>query len=159
AEGLPADRRCAVGRYHAGAGPAATVTAAPLSTTTQPSLAPTRERRLASAKTAIIFAAFGLTFSQSPAPHAQSPGIRFEDIARPKPGAWPTYDGSLSGNRFSPLDQINTGNVQKLAPRWMFTLQDAPRALEGTPVVVDGVMYVTSVNEAIALDARTGREI
>ena len=106
-----------------------------------------------------IFAAFAFTFSQSPALHAQSPGIRFEDIARPKPGAWPTYDGSLSGNRFSPLDQINIGNVQKLAPKWMFTLQDAPRALEGTPVVVDGVMYVTSVNEAIALDARTGREI
>jgi alcohol dehydrogenase (cytochrome c) len=90
---------------------------------------------------------------------AQSPGVRFEDIARPKPGNWPTYDGSLSGNRFSPLDQINTSNVQKLAPKWMFTVPDAPRALEGTPIVVDGVMYVTSVNEAIALDARTGREI
>ena len=61
---------------------------------------------------------------------AQSPGVRFEDIARPKPGAWPTYDGSLSGNRFSPLDQINTSNVQKLAPKWMFTVPDAPRALE-----------------------------
>jgi alcohol dehydrogenase (cytochrome c) len=132
----------------------------------QPSLTPTRELRLAGAKTAILifaafapFATFAFTFSQSPALHAQSPGIRFEDIAHPKPGAWPTYDGSLSGNRFSPLDQINTGNVQKLAPKWMFTLQDAPRALEGTPVVVDGVMYVTSVNEAIALDARTGREV
>src|SRR4029453_3070669 len=90
---------------------------------------------------------------------AQPPAVRFEDIARPKPGAWPTYDGSLSGNRFSSLDQINTSNVQKLAPKWMFTIQDAPRALEGTPVVVNGVMYVTSVNEAIALDARTGREI
>jgi alcohol dehydrogenase (cytochrome c) len=105
------------------------------------------------------FAAFGFALSLSPASHAQSPGVRFEDIARPKPGAWPTYDGSLSGNRFSPLDQINTSNVQKLAPKWMFTIQDTPRALEGTPVVVDGVMYVTSVNEAIALDARTGREI
>jgi glucose dehydrogenase len=41
----------------------------------------------------------------------------------------------------------------------MFTIQGAPRALQMTPVVVDGVMYVTSVNEAYALDARSGREL
>src|SRR6266516_4209700 len=77
----------------------------------------------------------GLALVAPPSP-AQSPGVRFEDIAHPTPGAWPTYDGSLSGNRFSPLNQINTSNVQKLAPKWRFTIQDAPRALEGTPVVV-----------------------
>src|SRR5213076_1537979 len=64
-----------------------------------------------------------------------------------------------SGNRFSQLNQINTTNVERLAPKWMFTLPGAGRALEGTPVVVDGVMYVTAVNEAFALDARSGREI
>src|SRR5256885_17130134 len=41
----------------------------------------------------------------------------------------------------------------------MFTIEKAPRALQTTPLVVDGVMYVTSVNEAYALDARSGREI
>jgi alcohol dehydrogenase (cytochrome c) len=86
-------------------------------------------------------------------------GLSFADVARPKPGEWPTYDGNLRGNRFSPLDQIQAGNVNRLAPKWMFTLTGAPRSLEGTPVVVDGVMYVTSVNEAYALDARNGREI
>jgi PQQ-dependent dehydrogenase (methanol/ethanol family) len=86
-------------------------------------------------------------------------GVGFEDVARPKPGSWPTYDGSESGNRFSPLDQINTGNVSQLAPKWTFPIPGAPRALEVTPIVVDGVMYVTSVNEAYALDARSGREI
>src|SRR5260370_31638291 len=84
-----------------------------------------------------------------------SAGVRFEDIAQPKPGTWPTYDGNQSGNRFSPLDQINTSNVQHLAPKWMFTISAAPRALEVTPLVADGVMYVTSVNEAYALDAST----
>jgi alcohol dehydrogenase (cytochrome c) len=49
--------------------------------------------------------------------------------------------------------------VQRLAPKWTFPIQGAPRALQVTPVVVDGVMYVTSVNEAYALDARNGREI
>jgi alcohol dehydrogenase (cytochrome c) len=86
-------------------------------------------------------------------------GISFEQIAHPELGAWPTYDGNLSGNRFSPLDQIQASNVNRLAPKWMFTLPGVRRSLQGTPIVVDGVMYVTSVNEAYALDARSGREI
>lgn len=98
-------------------------------------------------------------------------GVPFADVAHPKTGSWPTYHGNESGNRFSPLSQINTGNVAKLAPKWMFMV-GAPgggdehkrgvpswSGLEGTPLMVDGVMYVTSVNEAYALDARTGREI
>lgn len=87
------------------------------------------------------------------------PGTSFSEIAHPQPGEWPTYDGNLNGNRFSPLTQIDTANVSRLAPRWMFSLPSAPRALEVTPVVAGGVMYVTSVNEAYALDARSGREI
>src|SRR5207244_5112226 len=51
------------------------------------------------------------------------------------------------------------GNVEHLAPKCIFQISSAPRALEVTPVVVDGVMYVTTVNEAYALDARSGREI
>jgi len=57
-------------------------------------------------------------------------GIAFADIARPKPGAWPTYHGNLSGNRFSPLDQINPTTIHSLAPKWMFTIQGAPRPLQ-----------------------------
>jgi PQQ-dependent dehydrogenase (methanol/ethanol family) len=87
------------------------------------------------------------------------PGVSFADVAQPKPGAWPTYHGNVSGNRFSPLNQINTTNVERLAPKWIFPIPGAPRALQVTPIVVDGVMFVTSVNEAYALDARSGREI
>jgi alcohol dehydrogenase (cytochrome c) len=87
------------------------------------------------------------------------PGVTFGDIAHPKAGAWPTYHGNESGNRFSPLSQIDTGNISQLTPKWMFNIAGAPRPLQVTPVVVDGVMYVTTVNEAYALDARTGREI
>jgi alcohol dehydrogenase (cytochrome c) len=71
---------------------------------------------------------------------------------------WPTYDGSYNGNRFSPLAQINTANVKHLAPAWIFPVPDAPR-LEVTPVVVDGVMYITGPNQAFALDAASGRQI
>ena len=86
-------------------------------------------------------------------------GVSFAAIAHPEPGSWPTYHGNVSGNRFSPLDRINTANVARLVPQWMFPVPGAARALEVTPVVVDGVMYVTAVNEAWALDARSGREI
>ena len=71
---------------------------------------------------------------------------------------WPRYDGSFSGNRHSTLRQINTTNVQRLALEWMFPVPDAPR-LESTPVVVDGVMYVTAVNSVYALDATAGRQL
>ena len=71
---------------------------------------------------------------------------------------WPRYDGSLAGNRDSPLDQINTTNAQRLTLKWMFPVPDAPR-LESTPIVVDGVMYVTAVNAVYALDATNGRQL
>ena len=93
-------------------------------------------------------------------PVAQSgDGVSFAEIAQPKPGSWPTYHGHLSGNRFSPLDQINASNVSRLAPKWMFGIHNSPRELQVTPVVAGGVMYVTSVNEVFALDAGSGREI
>jgi alcohol dehydrogenase (cytochrome c) len=88
-----------------------------------------------------------------------STGIPFADVAWPRPGTWPTYHGNQSGNRFSPLDQINTGNVHRLVPAWMFAIPSAPRDLQGTPLVAGGIMYVTSANEAFALDARSGRQI
>lgn len=86
-------------------------------------------------------------------------GVPFARVAKPAPGDWPSYNGAMDGNRFSALDQINSGNIGQLAPKWMFPLAGAPRSLQVTPLVVDGIMYVTSVNEAYALDARTGREI
>ena len=90
---------------------------------------------------------------------APLPGaVSFARIADPKPGDWPTYHGALTGNRHSPLNQINVGNVASLAAGWSFTVGSS-RRLEVTPVVVEGVMYVTTVNSAYALDARTGREV
>jgi alcohol dehydrogenase (cytochrome c) len=71
---------------------------------------------------------------------------------------WPTYHGDVSGNRYTPLAQINTSNVQRLAPKWVFSVSGAAR-MEGTPIVAGGLMYVTIANECWALDAGTGREI
>jgi alcohol dehydrogenase (cytochrome c) len=87
-------------------------------------------------------------------------GIGFSDIARPRTGEWPTYHGQLSGNRHSPLAQIDTTNVARLVAQWTFAIAPgSDRPLQVTPIVVDGTMYVTAVNEAVALNARTGRQL
>jgi alcohol dehydrogenase (cytochrome c) len=71
---------------------------------------------------------------------------------------WLTYHGDISGKRYSTLDQINATNVQKLGVAWKFPIPTSPR-LQGTPLVEDGVMYMTGWNELFALDATTGSEI
>ncbi len=71
---------------------------------------------------------------------------------------WPTYNGDPGGNRYTTLTQINKDTVARLAPKWMFSIPDAG-LLQVTPVVVDGIMYVTSRNECFALDAGSGRQI
>ncbi len=69
---------------------------------------------------------------------------------------WPTYHGDPSGNRYSKLAQIDKTNVAHLAPKWMFPIPNVAM-IENTPLVVEGLMYVSSANECWALDAGTGR--
>jgi alcohol dehydrogenase (cytochrome c) len=69
---------------------------------------------------------------------------------------WPTYNGDPGGNRYSKLTAIDKTNVAQLAPKWMFPLPNVTQ-VENTPLVVEGIMYVSSANECWALDAGTGR--
>jgi alcohol dehydrogenase (cytochrome c) len=71
---------------------------------------------------------------------------------------WPTYNGDPRGNRYTTLTQIDKTTIQRLVPKWVFAFPGAG-ALQGTPVVVGGIMYVTAPNECLALDAGTGRMI
>jgi alcohol dehydrogenase (cytochrome c) len=71
---------------------------------------------------------------------------------------WPSYNGNIGGNRFTKATQIDKSNVKRVAPVWMFTLPNVA-GLQMTPLVVDGVMYVTASNECYALDAGTGHPI
>jgi len=75
----------------------------------------------------------------------------------PSAGDWPTYNGVVGGNRYSSLDQINVKNVARLQLQWSYPIPHP--LLETTPLVSDGVMYVTGPNRVCALDSRTGREI
>jgi len=83
------------------------------------------------------------------------------EILHPAPGAWPTFNGDYSGRRFSPLTQINSGNVAKLTRVWTAkaVTGDGETEIKATPLVVNGVMYFTAPDHAWAIDARTGRQL
>ena len=77
-------------------------------------------------------------------------------------GEWPHYTGDLRGSRYSPLDQINASNFNKLEVAWRFKPDNfGPRPeynLEGTPLMINGVLYTTAGTRraVVALDAKTG---
>lgn len=83
-------------------------------------------------------------------------GGKFREVT--SQAGWPTYNGDIGGNRYTSATQIDKSNVTRVAPRWTFTVPNLSR-LQTTPIVVDGVMYVTSGNECYALDAGTGHLI
>jgi alcohol dehydrogenase (cytochrome c) len=87
---------------------------------------------------------------------AQVPFERIRDAAK-EPGNWLTYSGNLAGHRHSPLAEITPANVANLKVKWAYQFPTAHN--QTSPIVVDGVMYVTSPNRAAALDLRTGREL
>jgi quinoprotein glucose dehydrogenase len=82
-----------------------------------------------------------------------------------KNGEWPTYGGDLGNTHYSPLDQINAGNFNRLQVAWRFKTDNlGPRPetqLEGTPLMAKGVMYSTAGTRraVVALDAATGEII
>ena len=72
---------------------------------------------------------------------------------------WLTYGRTYDEQRFSPLEKVDAGNVSQLGLAWSFDLDTPHRAQESTPLVIDGVMYVTSAwSKLFALDAKTGRQ-
>lgn len=87
---------------------------------------------------------------------AQVTMARLENAAR-DPGNWLTYSGSYASQRHSLLTQITPANVETLEMAWIFQARSLEK-FTATPIVVDGVMYVTEApNTVVALDAKTGR--
>src|SRR5438094_76560 len=95
--------------------------------------------------------------------------VTYERIldARSEPENWLTYYGAYNGQRYSPLDQINTENVKRLGPAWVFQAGTSGMiagastySFEAAPIVVDGVMFLSGWDGWVwALDAKTGVEI
>jgi len=76
-----------------------------------------------------------------------------------KTGDWPSYGLDYAETRFSKLDQINAGNVKDLGLAWSYNLEST-RGVEATPLVVDGIMYVSASWSVVhAIDVRTGQKI
>ncbi len=73
---------------------------------------------------------------------------------------WPVYGHDAGGTKYSPLAQIQPGNVQRLARAWTYHTGEQGSTFEATPVVIGGVLYVsTQQQKIVALDAETGAEI
>jgi alcohol dehydrogenase (cytochrome c) len=95
--------------------------------------------------------------------------VTYERIldARSEPENWLTYYGAYNGQRFSPLDQINTENVKRLTPAWVFQAGSSgiiagasTYSFEASPIVVGGIMFLSGWDGWVwALDAKTGTEI
>jgi alcohol dehydrogenase (cytochrome c) len=73
---------------------------------------------------------------------------------------WTSYGGGHNSWRYSELSEINTSNVARLSPRWIFQSESAASRTEGVPLVFGGMMYATgSANMAFALDLLTGQQM
>ncbi len=93
---------------------------------------------------------------EAPRGAAAVDGARIEAADR-EPGNWLTYGRSYDEQRFSPLKQLDASNVKGLGLAWSFDLPTPHRGQESTPLVIDGVMYVTAAwSKVFALDARSG---
>src|SRR5580700_7187983 len=109
---------------------------------------------------AVVFTCLAaLAGSDPPANISTAIDVRSEDLlVQPTAANWTSYNGDYSGRRYSSLAEINSGNLAGLRAEWVFHARDSKR-LEVTPLVVNGMMFVTASNDASALDARTGREV
>jgi len=123
---------------------------------------------------AIVLAVFGIVLVS---PHALPPGLSgmqdlpaqssaYVPLAPPMDATpasdeeWRGHGRDLGEQRYSPLDQISTINVDRLGIAWTYDIPRRGARLEATPIVVDGVMYATGpMSTVFALDAITGREL
>src|SRR5215470_9304928 len=84
--------------------------------------------------------------------------VSFDRLLHPErePQNWLTYAGNYSAQRYSSLDQITRDNAKNLELQWVFQARSLEK-FEATPLVVDGIMYVTEApNNVVAIDAKTG---
>ena len=99
---------------------------------------------------------FGLIFLAAAGLPAQVTYDRLLHAGK-EPQDWLTFSGAYNGWRHSTLRQITPANAKDIETKWVFQAESTEK-LEATPLVVDGVMYLTQPpNDIVALDAKTGR--
>ena len=89
---------------------------------------------------------------------ALAQGLDPASLLKPSADSWPTYHGDYTGQRHSRLTAITPENVHQITLAWAFQTGQNQQ-IKGTPILVGGIMYVTTPDNVWALDARTGRQI
>ena len=85
-------------------------------------------------------------------------GVNSEMLLSPPPSTWPGYHGDYSGRRHSALTRITPENVGRMGLAWAFQTGQVGQ-LKCSPLLVDGVLYITVPNNVWAVDARSGHQI
>ena len=79
-------------------------------------------------------------------------------LLKPPADSWPTYHGDYTGQRHSTLTQITPDNVHQMTLAWAFQ-SGQTQQIKATPILVNGVIYVTAPDNVWAIDARSGRQL
>jgi alcohol dehydrogenase (cytochrome c) len=102
----------------------------------------------------------GAALAATPAPVRAASAVRYSELSAVREPAadWLTYSGSYNGERHSALTQIDPRNVSALGLRWMYQIDGPPVGIEATPLVRNGVMFLSMPpGRVMALDAATGK--
>jgi alcohol dehydrogenase (cytochrome c) len=98
--------------------------------------------------------------------HAPIVSLDPNTIGKAPVTSWPTFNGDYSGERYSTLTQIRPANLNRLVPQWVYRITEvgAQRGapvpiIKCTPLLVNGVLYITIPDHLWALDARTGKQL
>jgi acido-empty-quinoprotein group A len=101
-----------------------------------------------------------------PAFAASDVSVDPKTLGKPPINSWPTFNGDYTGQRFSTLKEINAANVDQIAQQWVYKITSvgaqrgaAEPIIKSTPLLVNGMLYITVPDHIWALDARTGKEV
>ena len=101
--------------------------------------------------------AYATTLALAAVAHAQT-GFDPARLLAPAKDSWPTFHGDYTGQRHSALREITPDNVGTLTLAWAFQTNQAQQ-VKATPILVDGIVYLTAPDNLWAIDARSGRQI
>jgi alcohol dehydrogenase (cytochrome c) len=102
--------------------------------------------------------AIALLIALPVSPRVASQGLDPAALLKPASDSWPTYHGDYTGQRHSRLTQITPVNVHQMTLAWAFQTGQTQQ-IKATPILVNGVIYVTTPDNLWAIDARSGRQI
>src|SRR6187551_169790 len=83
-------------------------------------------------------------------------GVNPAMLLKPPVDSWPTYHGDYTGKHHSSFTQITPANLKDLKQAWKF---QTTSGVKSTPVLVNGVIYISAPDNVWAVDARTGKEL